>query len=499
MYTAAIDQGTTSTRFIIFDARGIPVAQDQMEHRQICPQPGWVEHDPMEVWENTQKVMVGAFSKSGLKSSQVVSLGITNQRETVIVWNRHTGKPVYNALVWQDTRTEEFCRELGKTRGEDIRRLTGLPPATYFSASKLRWILHQIPGVREGCTKGEILAGTMDSWILWNLTGGPKGGVHLTDVTNASRTQVFRLETLAWDSELLELFNLPGNILPQVLPSVGDFGTARVLGYEIPVTAILGDQQSALFGQGCFEPGEAKNTYGTGCFLLMNTGQNPQLSTNGLLTTLAYQLPGQKAVYALEGSVAVAGSLIQWLRDNLRFFRDSGEVEALATSVADNGGVAVVPAFSGLFAPWWRPDARGAILGLTRFAHKGHIARAALESTAFQSLDVLEAMAKDAGAPLKTLKVDGGMTVNNLLMQFQADVLGIPVIRPLVAETTALGAALASGLGSGFYQRLEDIKTFWQAERQWNPTLDREKQEDLIRRWHKAVEKSLGWEDSHGF
>ncbi len=494
-YIGAIDQGTTSTRFILFDAQGRIISQAQREHTQIYPKAGWVEQDPLEIWENTQKLLVDAFAQSGITPSQVLGLGITNQRETVVLWNRKTGKPVYNALVWQDVRTADFCHSLEQNFGKMLVEKTGLPPATYFSASKIHWVLENIPGTMDLAQKGDLLFGTVDTWLLWNLTGGVDQGVHKTDVTNASRTQLMNLRTLEWDPQLLKLFSIPEEILPKICPTSGLFGTALVLGHPIPVGALMGDQQAALFGQTCFEPGEAKNTYGTGCFLLLNTGKVIHQSKNGLLTTLAYQLTGEPPIYALEGSVAVAGALVQWLRDNMGFFHESAQVEELATGVEDNGGVYLVPAFSGLFAPHWRPDARGAILGLTRFAHKGHIARAALESTAFQTLDVLEAMSLDAGERLKILKVDGGMTVNHLLMQFQADILGIQVVRPLVRETTALGAAYAAGLALGMWKNLGELKKLWKYDQDWIPKMSQDHRSTHLKNWKKALEKSLGWVD----
>lgn len=492
-YIGAIDHGTSSTRFIIFDKNGSVVAQDQLEHRQICPAPGLVEHDALEIWEMTQKVMLGALSKAGLKSSQIQALGITNQRETIVLWDRMSGRPVHNALVWQDTRTADFCKELDRRHGTSIQRKTGLPMATYFSASKLRWLLDSVPGARARAERGELLAGTMDTWLLWNLTGGNKAGVHLTDVSNASRTQLMDLSTLTWSPELLEIFHIPRKILPEIRPSSSFMGTARVLGQHFSVNAMIGDQQAALFGQTCFHQGEAKNTYGTGCFLLLNTGPMPQFSSNGLLTSIAYQLEGQAPVYCLEGSVAVAGALVRWLRDNLGIIPASTDVEALAASVPDNGGVYLVPAFSGLFAPWWRPDARGTLLGLTSFSTKAHIARAALEASAFQSQDLLDAMTRDSGVTLKSLRVDGGMTVNNVLMQFQADISGIPVTRPAVHETTALGAAFAAGLSVGYWSSLDALKALDHAGKSWQPHMDGSTRSGMMEAWHKAVNRSFGW------
>lgn len=492
-YIGAIDQGTSSTRFIIFDRRGLVVAQDQLEHRQIYPEPGMVEHNPLEIWENTQKVMVGAFSKAGIKARQVVSIGITNQRETMVLWDRLSGKPVYNALVWQDTRTAELCEDIDRRHGAFIRQKTGLPVNTYFSASKLMYLLDTVPGARLRAERGELLAGTMDTWLLWNLSGGSRHGLHLTDVSNASRTQLMDLCTLSWCPELLNIFNIPRSILPEIRPSSSFMATARVLGHSFPIGAMIGDQQGALFGHGCFNPGEAKNTYGTGCFLLLNTGTMPQFSTNGLLSSVAYQLEGQAPVFCLEGSVAVAGALVQWLRDNIGLIASSSEIEALAAKVPNNAGVYLVPAFSGLFAPWWRPDARGTLLGLSSCTNRSHIARAALEASAYQSQDVLTAMAKDSGMPLQSLRVDGGMTVNRLLMQFQADISGIPVSRAAITETTALGAAFAAGLSAGFWADCDEIKSLGHVGETWNPQMDEQSRRAHIHDWHRAVERSFAW------
>ena len=496
-YLGALDQGTTSTRFIIFTAEGQVVASHQREHRQIYPQPGWVEHDPEEIWARTQEVIRGALQKAGLQGGDLAAVGITNQRETTIVWDRRTGKPFYNAIVWQDTRTKPICDALAQEGGQDrFRAQTGLPLATYFSGPKIRWILEHVPGVRAAAARGDALFGTVDSWLVWWLTGGPRGGQHLTDVTNASRTLLMNLHTLDWDADILQALGIPAAMLPRIMPSSGVYGTTAPdgpLGAAVPLAGVLGDQQAALVGQACYRPGEAKNTYGTGCFLLLNTGKQPVLSRHGLLTTVAYRFGNAPAVYALEGSVAIAGALVQWLRDNLGFFSRSAEVEACARSVEDNGGIYFVPAFSGLFAPYWRSDARGVIVGLTRYITKGHICRAALEATAYQTREVLEAMRKDAGMALQTLKVDGGMVQNDLLMQFQADILGTPVVRPRVTETTALGAAYAAGLGVGLWPDPEALRAHWQAAHTWQPAMPAERREALYRGWLKAVERTFDW------
>ena len=511
-YVAAIDQGTTSTRCILFDAASQPVASAQREHRQIFPRPGWVEHDPLEIWERTREVVAEALAKAG--RPEIVAVGIANQRETTVVWDRRTGRPLHNAIVWQDTRTQSVCDELaprvlGQFGPTGLRDRVGLPLSTYFSATKIRWLLRNVPAVAEAARSGRALAGTIDSWLIWNLTGGADGGAHVIDVTNASRTMLMGLHSLAWDGEMLDLFDVPPEMLPRIVPSIaavgatGGAGTGAgsapltrpdgPFGEAIPVCGILGDQQAALVGQACFEPGESKNTYGTGCFMLLNTGTTAVPSNSGLLTTVAYQVGAEPAVYALEGSIAVAGSLVQWLRDNLGLIRSSPEVEALARTVADNGGVYFVPAFAGLFAPHWRGDARGVVAGLTGYANKGHLARAALEATAYQTRDVLEAMRKDSGVPLKSLRVDGGMAANELLMQFQADVLGIPVIRPKVTETTALGAAYAAGLAVGFWRGFDDLRSNWKQDRAWTPAMDAATRERLHGQWLKAVERSFGW------
>ena len=488
-YILAIDQGTTSTRCILFDAQGMPVAMAQQEHRQIYPRPGWVEHDALEIWENTEGVVRQALAKAGARPAEVLAIGITNQRETTVIWERETGRPIYNAIVWQDTRTDALCAELSQEGGQDrFRPRTGLPLATYFSGPKIAWLLEHIPGARARAERGELLFGNIDTWLIWNLCGE-----HVTDVTNASRTLLMNLHTLDWDDHILSVLGIPRAMLPRIRPSVEIYGTARGVLEGVPVAGNLGDQQAALFGQTCFAPGEAKNTYGTGCFMLLNTGETPIPSQAGLLTTLAYQIAGQPAIYALEGSIAISGALVQWLRDNLGLISKSAEIEALARSVEDNGGIYFVPAFSGLFAPYWRSDARGVIVGLTRYVNKGHLARAALEATAYQTREVLEAMEADSGVKLSVLKVDGGMVVNELLMQFQADMLGVPVVRPKVIETTALGAAYAAGLATGFWRDLESLRQQWQVDRRWQPQMDAERREQLYAGWKKAVTRTFDW------
>ncbi|GAP09927.1 glycerol kinase [Bellilinea caldifistulae] len=493
-YAAAVDQGTTSTRFMIFDHSGQVVGVDQKEHEQIYPKPGWVEHDPMEIWKRTQEVIEGALRKSNVNPKDIAAVGVTNQRETTVVWEKATGKPVYNAIVWQDTRTDKICNELAADGGQDrLRPKTGLPLATYFSGPKIKWILDNVPGVREKAEKGEVLFGNIDTWVIWNLTGGPQGGVHVTDVSNASRTMLMNLETLDWDDEILKLMGIPRAMLPAVRPSSEVYGHARGALEGIPVAGDLGDQQAALFGQACYDPGEAKNTYGTGCFMLLNTGTKPVPSKSGLLTTLGYKIGNQPAVYCLEGSIAITGALVQWLRDNLKMIENSKDIEPLARTVEDNGGIYFVPAFSGLFAPYWRSDARGVIVGLTRYINRGHIARAALEATAYQTREVLDAMNKDSGVPLTALKVDGGMVYNELLMQFQADILGVPVIRPKVAETTSLGAAYAAGLAVGFWSNFDELRANWGKDAEWHPKMAPEEREKLYAGWKKAVERTFGW------
>lgn len=494
-YIAALDQGTTSTRCILFDQKGKIIAVDQHEHEQIYPQPGWVEHDATEIWRRTQEVMLGASHKSGIDAQSVAALGITNQRETTLVWDKRSGQPVYPAIVWQDTRTDQICHQLAQDGGQDrFRSKTGLPLATYFSGPKIQWILENVDGVRARAERGEVLFGNMDTWLIWNLTGGPEGGVHVTDVTNASRTLCMNLETLDWDEDILQVLGIPRAMLPEIRSSSQVYGEIKTGPFAgVPVAGDLGDQQAALFGQTCFEAGEAKNTYGTGCFMLMNTGNTAVQSKNGLLTTVGYKIGEQQAVYALEGSIAITGALVQWLRDNLGIIKESHEVETLARSVTDSGGIYFVPAFSGLFAPYWRSDARGVIVGMTRYINKGHLARAVLEATAYQTREVLEAMNKDSGVALKALKVDGGMVFNDTLMQFQADILGVPVIRPIVAETTALGAAYAAGLAVGVWQETSELKANWGQGMAWQPAMAEEKRAKLFAGWKKAVTRTFDW------
>jgi len=490
-FVGAIDQGTTSTRFIVFDQSGVIIAADQIEHAQIMPRPGWVEHDPHEIWSKCQQVIAGALGKAGLSAADLAVVGITNQRETTVLWDRVTGQPVHNALVWMDTRTDAEVARLSAEGGQDrLRGKTGLPLATYFSGLKLAWLLDHVPGARARAEAGELLFGTIDSWLAWNLTG-----LHLTDVTNASRTQLMNLITLAWDAEILEMLNIPAACLPEIRSSSEVYASCAGVLAGVPLAGILGDQQAALFGQACLAPGEAKNTYGTGCFMLMNTGEKPFPSQNGLLTTLAYKLGEAPAVYALEGSISIAGALIQWLRDNLGLIAETSEIEALAASVPDNGDVYFVPAFSGLYAPHWQNGARGVIVGLTRFAGKAHLARAALEATAFQTREVLNAMTVDSGVAITTLRCDGGMVVNELLMQFQADILGVPVVRPRVIETTALGAAYAAGLATGFWTSPQDIRGNWGEDKRWTPAMSQSRRSALYARWNKAVTRSLDWVD----
>ncbi|MGH2499819.1 MAG: glycerol kinase GlpK [Candidatus Limnocylindria bacterium] len=495
-FVAAIDQGTTSTRCIVFDRAGLPVGADQLEHRQIYPQPGWVEHDPLEIWGNVERTLRGALRGAGISGPQLVAVGVTNQRETTVVWDRRTGRPLANAIVWQDMRTAEAVAALGARGGQErLRAKTGLPLATYFSGPKIAWLLDHVPRARAAAERGEALFGTIDSWVIWRLTGGPEGGAHVTDATNASRTLLMDLSTLQWDDELLEAVGVPRPMLPEIRPSSDPrgYGTARIDGAAVPVCGDLGDQQAALVGQTCFAEGDAKNTYGTGCFLLLNTGTRPVASAKGLLTTVAYRLADAPAAYALEGSIAITGALVQWLRDNLGLIRAAGDVEALARTVDDNGDVYFVPAFSGLFAPHWRSDARGTIVGLTRYANRGHLARAALEATAYQTREVVEAIRADAGVEIRTLKVDGGMVRNELLMQFQADILGLPVVRPHVAETTSLGAAYAAGLAVGFWDSLDELRARWAEDRRWEPGITEDERERLYRRWLQAVQRTFGW------
>ena len=498
-YAGALDQGTTSTRFMIFDHSGQVVAFDQKEHEQIFPKPGWVEHDPMEIWTRCTEVIRGALAKAGITAKDLAAVGITNQRETTVVWDRKTGKPVQNAIVWQDTRTDQICNELAKDGGQDrLRPKTGLPLATYFSGPKVKWILDNVSGARARAEAGDLLFGNIDSWCIWNLTGGVSGGVHVTDVSNASRTMLMDLATLDWDNDILRLMGIPRAMLPNIRASSEVYGTAVGDLAGVPIAGDLGDQQAALFGQTCFSAGEAKNTYGTGCFMLLNTGTKVVPSKSGLLTTLAYKIGDQPAQYALEGSIAITGALVQWLRDNLGMINSSGEIEALAASVENNGGVYFVPAFSGLFAPYWRSDARGVIAGLTRYVTKGHIGRAVLEATAWQTREVLDAMNADSGVALTALKVDGGMVHNELLMQFQADVLGVPVIRPVVAETTSLGAAYAAGLAVGFWAAVEDLRANWAKDKEWRPKMDATEREKELRLWKKAVTRTFDWVDVDG-
>ncbi|MFP4394941.1 MAG: glycerol kinase GlpK [Anaerolineales bacterium] len=500
-YIAAIDQGTTGTRCILFDHSGHPVIWAYEEHEQIYPRPGWVEHKPLEIWEKTQKVVRQMLTQGNIPSGEIAAIGITNQRETAIVWDRNTGQPLYNAIVWQDTRTKGICDALAAESdlGQDrFRDKVGLPLATYFSGPKIKWMLENVPAVREAAEAGNALFGTPDTWVIWWLTGGPKGGAHITDVTNASRTMLMDLKTLAWDDEILDILGIPRAMLPEIRSSSAAraYGFSREdgpFGEEIPVTGDLGDQQAALVGQTCFTPGEAKNTYGTGCFMLLNTGTEVVPSESGLLTTMGYQFGEEPPIYALEGSIAITGALVQWLRDNLDFFERAPQIEALAKEVDDAGGIYVVPAFSGLFAPYWRSDARGVIVGLTRYINKRHICRAALESTAYQTRDVLVAMEKDSGVELKSLKVDGGMVANELLMQFQADLLDVPVIRPTVTETTALGAAYAAGLAVGFWEDIEALRRNWDIDRTFEPQMDADTRAELCRGWKKAVERTLDW------
>jgi len=493
-YVGAIDQGTGSTRFVILDRQGRLVAMDQQEHRQILPKPGWVEHDATEIWDRTVSVIDGALADAGITRADLAAVGIANQRETTVLWDRATGEPVAPAIVWQDTRTDVLCRELGGDTGPDrFRPTTGLPLATYFAGPKARWLLDHIDGLRERAEAGDVLFGTIDTWLLWNLTGR-----HITDVTNASRTLLMDLETLDWDGGIAAEMGVPLAMLPEIVPSVAVFGEGRGPLEGVPIAGDLGDQQAALFGQACHQPGDAKNTYGTGCFMLLNTGETPVTSEHGLLTTVAYQFEGRPAVYALEGSVAIAGAGVQWLRDNLGIIDNAPEVEALASTVEDNGDVYFVPAFSGLFAPHWRSDARGLVAGLTQFATAGHLARATLEATAFQTRDVLEAMEADSGVPVNVLKVDGGMVANRLLMQFQADLLDVPVVRPNVAETTALGACYAAGLAVGFFEDQAEVAALWQEDRRWEPSMDGATRDRLTSGWAKAVARTFNWVDESG-
>lgn len=493
-FIGAIDQGTTSTRFIVFDHQGNIIAVDQKEHKQFFPGPGLVEHDAIEIWKNTQDVIQNAIRKSGLTSADIDAIGITNQRETTVLWNKLTGVPYGHAIVWQDTRTDEICNQLAMTGGIDrFRKKTGLPLATYFSGPKIQWILENHPDIWSDVEKRIVLFGNMDSWLIWNLTGGTIGGIHVTDVTNASRTQLMDIETLDWDQELLNLMRIPDSILPKIVSSSEIYGYTQNTLDKVPIAGDLGDQQAALFGQGCYRIGDAKNTYGTGCFMLMNTGETPVISNNGLLTTVGYKLGSSPAVYCLEGSIAIAGALVQWLRDNFHLIENSTDIEPLARTVTDNGDVFIVPAFSGLFAPYWRSDARGVIVGLTRYVNRGHLARASLESTAFQTREVLEAMQIDSDVQLLTLRVDGGMVINDLLMQFQSDILNVPVVRPRISETTALGAAYAAGLATGFWKNKDELMINWQKDKEWIPNMPEITRANQYAKWKKAVERTFDW------
>ncbi|RLB93068.1 MAG: glycerol kinase [Deltaproteobacteria bacterium] len=498
-YVGSIDLGTTSNRFILFDKQGNIFASAQKEHKQIFPRPGWVEHDPMEIWENTCSVITQVLDKTGISAESIDSIGITNQRETSVVWNQKTGKPYYNAIVWQCTRTDDICKNLAEETGQAFfTEKTGLPAATYFSGPKLKWVLDNIPDAKKDIVSGDVLFGTIETWIIWWLTGGPGKGSHITDVSNAGRTLMMNIHSLQWDKDLLDVLDIPLSVLPDIKPSIDSNTWGRTLKDgpfrgEIPICGALGDQQAALFGQTCFSKGEAKNTYGTGCFLLMNTGTTPVISRHGLLTTVGYQLNNEKAVYCLEGSIAIAGALVQWMRDNLGIIKSAGEIEALAKTVEDNGDVYFVPAFSGLFAPYWRSDARGIIAGLTGFVNKGHLARAVLEANAYQTLDIVTAMKKDSQVDLTLLKVDGGMVMNQLLMQFQSDMLNVRIIRPTIIETTALGAAYAAGLASGFWKDMNELKANWSEKKRWVPSMPPEKREALYAGWKKAIERSFNW------
>ncbi len=498
-YVAAIDQGTTSTRCMLFNHAGEPVGAHQLEHEQIYPQPGWVEHDALEIWDRTQDVIRGAMQQVGITADDIVAVGITNQRETTLVWDKNTGRPYHNAIVWQDTRTDKICNRLAQNEGKDrFREAVGLPLATYFSGPKVKWLLDNVDGLREAAEKGDAIFGNMDTWLVWNLTGGPNRGAHITDVTNASRTMLMNLDGTQWNSDIINTMGIPATMLPEIRPSSDPdiYGTTLPdgpFGGKIPVCGILGDQQAATVGQACFSVGEAKNTYGTGCFMILNTGPDIVDSKHGLLTTVGYKFGDQPTVYALEGSIAITGALVQWLRDNLGLIENAAEVEPLARTVENNGGIYFVPAFSGLFAPYWRSDARGAIVGMTRYINKGHLARAVLEATAYQTREVLDAMNADSGVDLKALKVDGGMVYNDLLMQFQADVLGVPVIRPQVAETTALGAAYAAGLAVGFWQNTDEMRQNWGVDHTWEPSTDNAARTIQYTQWKKAVTRTFDW------
>ena len=497
-YVLAIDQGTTSSRAIVFDHSGQIVATGQKEHEQIFPRAGWVEHNPVEVWNNVRAVVAEALSSASVNHQEIAAVGITNQRETTVVWDKKTGEPVYNAIVWQDTRTAKIVEDLGGDEGQDkYKARVGLPLATYFCGPKVKWILDNVDGARERAEAGDLVMGTMDTWVLWNMTGGVDGGVHVTDVTNASRTMLMDLKTLSWDADIAADMTIPMSMLPEIKSSAEVYGVGRAAGLlpDVPIAGILGDQQAATFGQACFEPGMAKNTYGTGNFMLLNTGEEIVPSKNGLLTTVCYKIGDKPAIYALEGSIAVTGSLVQWLRDNMKMFNSAPEVEELAATVEDNGGAYFVPAFSGLFAPYWKSDARGALVGLTRYVNRGHIARAVLEATAYQTREVLEAMEADSGVKLAELKVDGGMTMNETLMQFQADQLGVDVVRPVVAETTALGAAYAAGIAVGYWEGEQDVIDNWAEAKRWTPNVDEAERDRLFRNWKKAVTRTFDWVD----
>ena len=497
-YVLAIDQGTTSSRAIVFDHSGQIVATGQKEHEQIFPRAGWVEHNPIEVWNNVRAVVAEALSSASVNHQEIAAVGITNQRETTVVWDKKTGEPVYNAIVWQDTRTAKIVEDLGGDEGQDkYKARVGLPLATYFCGPKVKWILDNVDGARERAEAGDLVMGTMDTWVLWNMTGGVDGGVHVTDVTNASRTMLMDLKTLSWDADIAADMTIPMSMLPEIKSSAEVYGVGRAAGLlpDVPIAGILGDQQAATFGQACFEPGMAKNTYGTGNFMLLNTGEEIVPSKNGLLTTVCYKIGDKPAIYALEGSIAVTGSLVQWLRDNMKMFDSAPEVEELAATVEDNGGAYFVPAFSGLFAPYWKSDARGALVGLTRYVNRGHIARAVLEATAYQTREVLEAMEADSGVKLAELKVDGGMTMNETLMQFQADQLGVDVVRPVVAETTALGAAYAAGIAVGYWEGEQDVIDNWAEAKRWTPNVDEADRDRLFRNWKKAVTRTFDWVD----
>jgi glycerol kinase len=496
-YAAALDQGTTSSRAMVFNHEGRVVSVSQKEHEQIYPKPGWVEHDAKEIWARSQEVLDEALEQAGATADDIAGLGITNQRETTVVWDRNTGEPVMNALVWQDTRTDKLVDELSADGGQDrFRTKVGLPLATYFSGPKVRWVLDNVDGARERAEAGDLMFGNMDTWCIWNLTGGTNGGLHITDVTNASRTMLMDLETLAWDEDIASTIGVPMSMLPEIRASSEVYGEVKNGGFTgVPLAGDLGDQQAATFGQACLSPGEAKNTYGTGNFLLLNTGTEAVQSKSGMLTTLGYKIGDNDAVYCLEGAIAITGALVQWLRDNLKMIKAAPEVEELAQTVEDNGGLYIVPAFSGLFAPYWKSNARGVFAGLTRYVNAGHIARATLEATAYQSREVVEAMNQDSGVDLESLKVDGGMVGNDLLMQFQADLLGVPVIRPAVAETTALGAAYAAGLATGFWAGEEDVRNNWAEDKRWEPTMDASKRDEYYKYWKKAVTRTFDWFD----